>query len=67
MSAISSSRSREPTSDDTRQYIVSSIFSRRDETGTPEETLIAYLKVFEDEGGSEGAKTRYLMLAGELL
>jgi hypothetical protein len=55
---------RPPSSDEVRTHIISSLFSRKDEQGTPEETLISYLKVFEQEDGS-GFKTRYLMLAGE--
>ena len=62
MSAIPMSRST--SNDEVRQHIVSSLFSRRAEDGTPEETLISYLKVYEDEGGGGGAKTRYLMLSG---
>lgn len=58
--------SRAPPQDDVRQHIIDSLFVRKDATGTAEETLISYLKVYEDEGdtGPEGgAKTRYLMLA----
>ena len=55
---------RPASSDEVRTHIVSSLFSRKDEQGTPEETLISFLKVFEQEDGS-GYKTRYLMLAGE--
>jgi hypothetical protein len=51
------------TSDDTKHHIVQSLFSRVDETGTADETLISYIKVYEDEGEG-GQKTRYLMLAG---
>lgn len=58
--------------DEVRQHIISSLFSRKAEDGTPEETLISYVKVYEDESGadvvqpgSSSAKTRYLMLAGE--
>ncbi|KAK4686866.1 exocyst complex component 1, partial [Tremellales sp. Uapishka_1] len=61
---MASNGSRQPSSaDDTRQHIVSSLFARRGEDGIPEETLISFLKVYEDEGGNEGQKTRYLMLA----
>jgi hypothetical protein len=49
--------------DETKHHIVQSLFSRVDETGTADETLISYLKVYEDEGEG-GQKTRYLMLAG---
>lgn len=54
------------SSDETRRHIISSIFPPRDEDGIPEETLISYVKVYEEEAGSPegGAKTRYLMLAG---
>jgi len=51
------------TPDDVRQHIISSLFSRTD-NGTAEETLISYVKVYEDEeGGDAGLKTRYLILA----
>ncbi len=54
------------SSDETRQHLTSSIFSKKDEDGTLEETLISYVKVFEEDpqDTAEGAKTRYLMLAG---
>lgn len=58
-----------PSSDDTRHHIVQSLFAKTDENGTVEETLISYVKVFEDESGAGAPaeqKTRYLMLAGEL-
>lgn len=54
---------RTPSSDEVRHHIVQSLFSRHDEQGTAEETLISYIKVFEDEGDGN-QKTRYLMLAG---
>ena len=58
--------------DDVRAHIVASLFSRYDETGTAEETLISFVKVHERDdvgtpgpqtGGGGGEKTRYLMLA----
>lgn len=56
-----------PGSDETRQHIIASVFSRNAADGTPEETLISYVKVYEQEGeGSAGLKSRYLLLAGEL-
>ncbi|WWC85953.1 uncharacterized protein L201_000823 [Kwoniella dendrophila CBS 6074] len=56
---------RQPSTDDVRQHIISSLFSKRDEDGTPEETLISYLKVYEEDPGDShgGQKSRYLMLA----
>ena len=54
---------RPPAVDDTKHHIVQSLFSKVDEQGTADETLISYLKVYEDEGEG-GQKTRYLMLAG---
>lgn len=57
---------RTPSSDEVRHHIIQSLFSRHDEAGTAEETLISYLKIYEDEGDGN-AKTRYLMLAGEYL
>lgn len=59
------SQQRPPAVDDTKHHIVQSLFARVDESGTAEETLISYLKVYEDEGEG-GQKTRYLMLAGKL-
>jgi hypothetical protein len=59
-----SGQQRPLSSDDTRHHIVQSLFSRVDESGTADETLISFLKVYEDEGPGE-QKTRYLMLAGE--
>ncbi|ORX34673.1 exocyst complex component Sec3-domain-containing protein [Kockovaella imperatae] len=53
---------RSNSNDDTRQHIISSLFSKRGPDGSPEETLITYVKVFEEDEGS-GSKTRYLMLA----
>lgn len=55
---------RTPSSDEIRHHIVQSLFARHDEQGTAEETLISFIKVFEDEGDGN-QKTRYLMLAGE--
>nr|XP_019048902.1 exocyst protein [Kwoniella bestiolae CBS 10118]OCF27832.1 exocyst protein [Kwoniella bestiolae CBS 10118] len=61
---MSGQHSRQPSSDDTRQHIITSLFSKRDEDGTPEETLISYLKVYEEDAGDgHGQKSRYLMLA----
>jgi len=61
-----SSQQRPPAVDDTKHHIVQSLFSRVDDSGTADETLISYLKVYEDEGEG-GQKTRYLMLAGKLI
>lgn len=59
---------RTPSSDDVRQHIVQSLFSRYDEQGTAEETLISFVKIYEEEGDGVGnQKTRYLMLAGTYL
>lgn len=57
--------SRPAPVDDVRQHIIDSLFSRKDPAGTPEETLISFVKVYEDEGGggADAIKTRYLMLA----
>ncbi|WWC58251.1 uncharacterized protein I303_100789 [Kwoniella dejecticola CBS 10117] len=62
---MSAQHTRQPSSDDVRQHIISSLFSRRDEDGTPDETLISYLKVYEEDAGDGhgGQKSRYLMLA----
>jgi hypothetical protein len=60
------SQQRPAAVDDTKHHIVQSLFSKVDEQGTADETLISYLKVYEDEGEG-GQKTRYLMLAGKLI
>lgn len=67
MSYPGPAHARVPSSDDTRHHIVQSLFSKTDDNGTAEETLISYVKVYEDDSGPEGMeqKTRYLMLAGE--
>lgn len=49
------------SSRDEERALTRSLFSKRDEDGTLEESLQAYIKVFEDDGGH--GKTRYLMLA----
>ncbi len=51
------------SSEDTRTRIVRSLFSRKAEDGTLEETLVTYLRVKEDDGHG-AVKTRYLFLAG---
>lgn len=61
------------SADDVRAHIVASLFSRYDETGTADETLISFVKVHERDdvatsaagqaSGGGGDKTRYLMLA----
>ncbi|ORY34282.1 exocyst complex component Sec3-domain-containing protein [Naematelia encephala] len=60
-----STLARQQSSDDVRQHIISSLFSRKDEDGTPDETLISFLKVFEEDpqDPNGGLKSRYLMLA----
>ncbi|WVF66184.1 hypothetical protein IAT40_000924 [Kwoniella sp. CBS 6097] len=59
------SHARQPSSDDIRQHIISSLFTRRGDDGTPEETLISYIKVYEEDPADPngGQKTRYLMLS----
>ncbi|WVQ80381.1 hypothetical protein IAT38_002486 [Cryptococcus sp. DSM 104549] len=56
-----SSHSRAPSTDDVRSHIIASLFSRRAEDGTAEETLISFVKVYESDDG--GQKTRYLIVA----
>lgn len=51
------------TTKDEERALTRSLFSKRDEDGTLEESLVSYIKVFEDDGGH--GKTRYLMLASE--
>ena len=58
------SHTRTSSSDDVRQHIVSSLFARRGDDGAPDETLISFVKVFEEDAQEGGAKSRYLMLAG---
>jgi hypothetical protein len=60
-------RERRASNDDVRSHIVNSLFWRKADDGTPEETLISYTKVYEEDPGDvqAGAKTRYLMLAGK--
>ncbi|BEJ16672.1 hypothetical protein CspHIS471_0600730 [Cutaneotrichosporon sp. HIS471] len=50
------------SSEDTRTLIVRSLFSRKADDGTLEETLVTYLRVKEDDGHGS-SKTRYLFLA----
>ncbi|WVQ76259.1 hypothetical protein IAR50_005924 [Cryptococcus sp. DSM 104548] len=57
-----SSTGRSTSQDDIRAHINSSLFSRRGPDGTPEESLIGFLKVYEVEADG-GSKTRYLILA----
>jgi hypothetical protein len=66
-----------PLQGDTRHQIIASLFNRRGEDGVLDETYIAHLKIWEDpppsqaqhlpQGNAEdgGAKSRYLLLAGE--
>ncbi|WVQ93808.1 hypothetical protein IAU59_000886 [Kwoniella sp. CBS 9459] len=56
---------RQPSADDVRQHIISSLFARRGDDGTPDETLISYIKVYEEDPADPtgGQKTRYLMLS----
>lgn len=59
---------------DTKQQIVTSLFSKRSPDGSLEETYIAHLKIWEDvpqdarsgvgNNYDDGRKARYLMLAG---
>ncbi|OCF36139.1 exocyst protein [Kwoniella heveanensis CBS 569] len=59
------SHARQPSADDVRQHIISSLFARRGDDGTPEETLISFIKVYEEDPADPtgGQKTRYLMLS----
>nr|ODN75017.1 hypothetical protein L203_06555 [Cryptococcus depauperatus CBS 7841] len=57
-----SSHARSSSVDDTRSHINASLFAKRTADGTLEETLISFLKVFEDDPDGE-SKTRYLILA----
>lgn len=50
------------SSRDEERALTRSLFSKRDDDGNLEEKLVAYIKVFEEDGGH--GKTRYLMLAG---
>nr|ODO04430.1 hypothetical protein L204_00790 [Cryptococcus depauperatus CBS 7855] len=57
-----SSHARSSSADDTRSHINASLFAKRTADGTLEESLISFLKVFEDDPDGE-SKTRYLILA----
>ncbi|OWZ79276.1 exocyst protein [Cryptococcus neoformans Bt85] len=48
--------------DDVRSHITASLCAQRAPDGTPEETLIAFLKVYEEDSAG-GTKSRYLILA----
>jgi hypothetical protein len=52
-----------PVQEDVGMAISSSLFSRRDENGNPEESLVDYLCIQEQD--QHGVKTRWLILAGE--
>lgn len=62
----------DPQPQTVRQQIVDSLFNKVGPDGQREETLITYLKVWEDSApgaaigpkDTEGVKNRYLMLAG---
>jgi len=54
---------RIPVQEDVGVAIKQSLFSRTDEHGTPEETLVDYLCIHETD--AHGTKTRWLMIAGQ--
>ena len=62
---MSSSGSKTASTDDVRHHIMSSVLARRGPDGQPEETLISYIKVYEQDEGGTGFKSRYLILVGE--
>jgi hypothetical protein len=55
------SSSRTPVQEDVNVLISTSLFSRVVETGTPEEKLVDYLCILENDQNS--VKTRWLMIA----
>lgn len=59
-----SSVPRTSSQDDVRSHITASLWAQRAPDGTPEETLIAFLKVYEEDSAG-GTKSRYLILAGK--
>lgn len=59
-----SSVSRISPQDDVRAHITASLCAQRAPDGTPEETLITFLKVYEEDPAG-GTKSRYLILAGK--
>lgn len=57
-----SSIPRTSPQDDVRAHITASLCAQRAPDGTPEETLITFLKVYEEDPAG-GTKSRYLILA----
>lgn len=57
--------------DDIRQRIIASVFSTRSASGSLEQTYIAHLKIYEDDGpdpsgaNNGGKKVRYVLLGCE--
>jgi len=47
---------------DVKQSIIASVFSRRNATGSLEETYVSHIKIWED-AGTEGRKARYILLS----
>lgn len=46
-----------------RQKIISSVFDKRNAAGS-DETYLAHVKIWEEEGQSGGRKARYILLSG---
>lgn len=52
--------------DDIRQRIITSLFSRRSDSGALEEQYISHVKIFEDAApgnDNSGLKARYILLS----
>lgn len=52
-----------------KEWIISSIFSRRNEAGIVEESYVAHVQIWEEPAANEvgGLKSRYIILGGESL
>ncbi|KAH9969098.1 exocyst complex component Sec3-domain-containing protein [Russula dissimulans] len=49
--------------DSVRERIISSVFNRRNASGTSEETYVSHLKILEDVGPEADLKPRFILLA----
>jgi hypothetical protein len=49
--------------DPVRQRIIASVFSRRNASGSLEESYVAHVKIWEDAGDGTGRKPRYILIS----